>query len=176
MSDQVKIDRLTERLAAAEALVTELRALLQHEQVRADQAEKRADVALTLADRTLAQLAKANDRADQTEKRDDLAWTLMERWAASEKDARREVVDVQGDLQRVRQEADDQHADIARLDVARNEARQARDAVQKAEHDRDAAVAIGDEGVRAAEELRQAQAARAGQGRWARLRAAWLGE
>ena len=148
MSDQVKIDRLTERLAAAEALVTELRALLEHEQVRADQTEKRAE----------------------------LAWTLMERWAASEKDARREVVDVQGDLQRVRQEADDQHADIARLDVARNEARQARDAVQKAEHERDAAVAIGDEGVRAAEELRQAQAARAGQGRWARIRAAWQGE
>jgi hypothetical protein len=52
----------------------------------------------------------------------------------------------------------------------------ARNAVQKAEHDRIAAVAIADEAVRAAEKLRQADAARRGQGRWQRLRAAWRGD
>jgi hypothetical protein len=54
--------------------------------------------------------------------------------------------------------------------------RQAEAAVQKADHDRTTAVAIADEAVRAAEELRQAQASRAGQGRWQRLRAAWRGD
>ena len=59
--------------------------------------------------------------------------------------------------------------------VALERLTQAEATVQKAEHDRAAAVAIADEAVRAAEDLRQAEAKRAGQGRWARLRAAWRG-
>ncbi len=50
-----------------------------------------------------------------------------------------------------------------------------RETMRKAEGDRAAAVVIADEAVRAAEALRQAEAARRGQGRWARLRAAWRG-
>ena len=60
--------------------------------------------------------------------------------------------------------------------AAQIEAAQLHEAVQKIDQDRVAAVSIADEAVRAAEELRQAQATRAGQGRWARLRAAWRGE
>ena len=59
---------------------------------------------------------------------------------------------------------------------AEADAAELREAMQKADHDRTTAVAIADEAVRAAEELRRAEAQRAGQGRWARLRAAWRGE
>jgi hypothetical protein len=64
----------------------------------------------------------------------------------------------------------------AERDRAATDAAQLQEAVQKAEHDRAAAVVIADKAVRAAEELRQAQVKRAGQGRWARIRAAWRGE
>ena len=64
-----------------------------------------------------------------------------------------------------------------RAEIARDQVEgELREAARKAEHDRAAAVAIADEAVRAAEELRLAQAARAGQGRWVRLRRAWRGE
>ena len=59
---------------------------------------------------------------------------------------------------------------------AEADAAELREAMQKADHDRTTAVAIADEAVRAAEELRRAEAKRAGQGRWQRLRAAWRGE
>jgi hypothetical protein len=43
--------------------------------------------------------------------------------------------------------------------------------VERLEHDRATSVAIADEAVRAAEQLRQAEIDRKGRGRWARLRA-----
>jgi len=48
--------------------------------------------------------------------------------------------------------------------------------VEQLEHDRATSVAIADEAVRAAEQLRQAQNEQKGRGRWARLKAAWRGE
>jgi hypothetical protein len=48
--------------------------------------------------------------------------------------------------------------------------------MDRLEHDRATSVAVADEAVKAAEQLRQADAERKGQGRWARLRAAWRGE
>jgi hypothetical protein len=47
--------------------------------------------------------------------------------------------------------------------------------VKRLEHDRATSVAIADEAVRAAEQLRQAEIDRKGRGRWARLRAALRG-
>jgi hypothetical protein len=133
---------------------------------RADEAKKRSDVAIALADRTLVQLAEANARADQAdrradqaEKRADQAWSLVERWAASEKEARRELVVAQGDVQRLREAADRHQQAIAPLEAAQAEAQQrAREAEATAE------------------ELREADAARRGQGLWPRLKAAWRGE
>jgi hypothetical protein len=51
-----------------------------------------------------------------------------------------------------------------------------RQRVDRLDHDRATAVAIADEAVRSAEQLREAVAERKGQGRWTRLRAAWRGE
>ncbi len=50
-----------------------------------------------------------------------------------------------------------EQAERKRADTAVAELRQAQAAMQKADHDRTAAVAIADEAVKAAEELRQAQ-------------------
>jgi hypothetical protein len=136
-------------------MMATLTARAERAEQRADEANKRADVAVALADRTLARLTEVTAQADQAEKRADQAWTLVERWAASEKEARRELVIAQGDLQRVREAADR----LQQVEAAQAEA-------QKRATDAETA----------AEELRQAEAARRGQGRWHRLRAAWRGE
>jgi hypothetical protein len=63
------------------------------------------------------------------------------------------------------------------IQQAQDDAEEAmRQRVERLEHDRAASVAIADEAVRAAEQLRQAATEQKGRGRWARLRAAWKGE
>jgi hypothetical protein len=85
---------------------------------------------------------------------------------------------------RAEQAAEDQRARIDRIErelaaaqaAADEAARQAREAADR--HDLDLAVVRHDAQTaqQAAAELRLADAARRGQGRWARLRAAWRGE
>jgi truncated hemoglobin YjbI len=90
------------------------------------------------------------------------------------------AVRVEIDLAAQRNRANRLESQLETAEIARGEAEadaaELREAMQKADHDRTTAVAIADEAVRAAEELRRAEAQRAGQGRWARLRAAWRGE
>jgi hypothetical protein len=133
---------------------------------QADEANKRADVAVALADRTLAGLAEANARADRAEQAIATERTRADR--------------AERDLAAERARADRAELAQDRIEVAQAQAEataeELREAVRKADHDRTTAVAIADEAVRAAEELRQAQAARVGQGRWQRLRAAWRGD
>jgi hypothetical protein len=150
---------LTKRAEAAESRADAM------QQAR-DEANKRADVAVALADRTLAQLTDANARVDQTLALLAEATTRPDRFRDERDQARTDAQEARQAADQLRRERDNAEADAAQL----------REAMQKAEHDRAAAVVIADEAVRATEELRQVDAARAGQGRWARLRAAWRGE
>jgi hypothetical protein len=152
------LDRPTDTGALAAAI-----ALAERAERQADEANKRADVAVALADRTLAHLTDANARVDQTLAQLAEATTRADRFRDERDQARTDAQEARQAADQLRNERDSAEADAAQL-------------MQKTEHDRAAAVAIADEAVRAAEELREAQAARAGQGRWARLRAAWRGE
>jgi hypothetical protein len=114
----------------------------------------------------VAQLDQANQRADEANRRADVAVAVADRTLAQLAEAHTEAGKLRDRLDIAEHQATD----------AKRQAAQLRQAVQKADHDRTAAVAIADEAVRAAEELRQAEADRRGQGRWARLRAAWRRE
>jgi len=131
--------------------------------LRADlsEANKRADAAIALADRTLAQLADAGVRADQ---------------AVAQADTLRATIDElrAGQMLMAETHAQDLVAAIQRAQDAAEETISQR--VDRLEHDRATAVAIADEAVRAAEQLRQAAAEGKGRGRWARLKTAWRGE
>jgi hypothetical protein len=152
------LDRPTDTGALVAAL-----ALAERAERQADEANKRADVAVALADRTLAQLTDANARVDQTLALLAEATTRADRFRDERDQARTNAQEARQAADQLRHERDSAEADTAQL----------REAMQKAEHDRAAALSIADEAVRAAEELRQTQAKRVGQGRWARLRAAW---
>ena len=143
---------LTKRAEAAEMLADSL-------QQERDKAHERADIAIALADRTLAQLAEANARADRAEQ-----VVARERTRADRAELAQERLG----------------SELAASQIAQSEAvadaAELREAVQKAESDRTAVVAITDQAVSAAEELRQANEERKARGRWARLRAAWRRE
>ena len=135
---------------------------------RADEANKRADAAIAVADRALAQLSDAVARADRAEA------------VASSERQRAEMLQTAIDELRARQTliAETHAKDLA---AARQHAQDAaeeiiRQQVERLEDDRARSVAIADEAVRAAEQLRQAETERKGRGRWARLRAAWRGK
>jgi hypothetical protein len=135
---------------------------------RADEANRRADAALAVADRTLAQLSDAVARADRAEA------------AAASERQRAETFQTAMDELRARQtlmaetHARDLAAAIRQAQGAAEEIIHQR--VERLEYDRATSVAIADEAVRAAEQLRQAEIDRKGRGRWARLRAAWRRE
>jgi hypothetical protein len=142
--------------------------LLAGANARADEANRRADAALAVADRTLAQLSDAVARADRAE-------------AAVESERQRaEMFQTAMDELRAGQTLmTETHAkDLAEaIHQAQDAAEETiRQRVERLEHDRATSVAIADEAVRAAEQLRQAEIDRKGRGRWARLRAAWRGE
>jgi hypothetical protein len=103
-------------------------------------------------------LVEANRRAD-------VAVALADRTLTQLAEAHTEVGRLRDRLETTERRATD----------AEQQAAQLRDAATRADHDRSAAVASADEAVRAAEELRQAEERRRGQGRWGRLRAAWRG-
>jgi hypothetical protein len=125
-------------------------------------------------------VASLTDRASAAEKRADQADIRANEAESRVHQAERALVEVEiradrAESAKERLETDLEAAKIAQREAEANVA-ELREAVRKADHDRAAAVEIADGAVRAAEELRQGQASRAGQGRWARLRAAWLGE
>jgi hypothetical protein len=142
--------------ASALANLEKVAAVLREQLVQANQqtyeANKRADVAVALADRTLVQLAETSARADRA----DLS-IETERGRADRAEARAD------------------RADQA-LSDERNRADQAEIALDKLENDFEAVEIAGAEAQADVAELRQAEAMRRGQGRWARLRAAWRGE
>jgi hypothetical protein len=146
----------------------DIRLQLDEANSRADEANRRADAALTVADQTLRQLSDAVARADRAEA------------AASSERQRAEMLQTSMDELRASQTlmAETHTRDLAEAirraeDAAKENARQR---VERLEHDRASSVAIADKAVHAAEQLRQADAERRGRGRWARLRAAWRGE
>jgi len=128
---------------------------------RAEEAAKRADVAMALADRCMAQLADAADRAER---------------AGVEADALRTTIDEirAGQTLMAETHARDLAEAIRQAQDAAEET--IRQRVERLEQDRAKSVAIADEAVRAAEQLRQAATDGKGRGRWARLRQAWRGE
>jgi hypothetical protein len=134
---------------------------------RVDEANRRADAALGVADRTLAQLSDAVARADRAEavaaserQRAEMFQTAMDELRAGQ--ALMAETHAENLAEAIRQAQD------AAEDMIRRR-------VERLEHDRPTSVAIADEAVRAAEQLRQAEIDRKGRGRWARLRAAWRG-
>jgi chromosome segregation ATPase len=139
-------------LANLEKVATVLREQLDQSNQQTHEANKRADVAVALADRTLAQLAEMNARADRAEQSIE-----TERGRAGRAETR---------------------ADRAEQALSEERARadQAEIALDKLESELEAEK-LGSAEVQAAmAELRQAEANRRGQGRWARLKAAWRGE
>jgi len=146
-------------LTAAEARISRLETQLAAERDRVNEARSEADrLRVEVAEQT-TQTAQAKQASTEA-----LAQADTERARANQADANRRTAEGRADMA----EADAREA--------RSQTQVAQAGAEKAEHDRAAAVAIADEAVRAAEELRQAQTARAGQGRWARLRAAWRGD
>jgi hypothetical protein len=139
-------------LANFDNVATVLREQLDQANQQTHEANKRADVAVALADRTLAQLAETSARVDRAEQS-----IGTERERADRAEARAD------------------RAEQALLEE-RNRADQAEMTLDKLENDLEAqkiAVAAAQADVA---ELRQAEAVRLGQGRLARLRAAWRGE
>ena len=67
-------------------------------------------------------------------------------------------------------------ADVEQVEQGRETAEARADELRTRLDELEAQLRAQQEGVDAAEEFRQAEAARAGEGRWARLRAAWRGE
>ena len=102
------------------------------------------------------QLDAANARADEANKRADATLALADRLGA-------QLADAAARAERAEQRVEEVLA--GQLLMAETYARE----LVVAQHDAKAA-------RQAADELRQAEAARKGQGRWARLRAAWRGE
>jgi len=102
------------------------------------------------------QLDAANARADEANKRADATLALADRLGA-------QLADAAARAERAEQRVEEVLA--GQLLMAETYARE----LVVAQHDAKAA-------RQAADELRQAEAARQGQGRWARLRAAWRGE
>ena len=138
-------------LATFENVATVLREQLDQANQRTQEANKRADVAVALADRTLAQLAETSARADRAEQSIE-----TERGRADRAEARADQAE-------------------QALSEERNRADQAEIAVDKLESELEAERIANAEAQADVAELRQAEAVRRGQGRWARLRAAWWG-
>jgi hypothetical protein len=117
--------------------------------------------------------AVAENRADRAEIRAEQAEARVNRAEQSLSEERKRADQAEVAANRLEIELDAEKLGRAEAEA---DAAELREAMQKADHDRTTAVAIADEAVRAAEELRRAEAQRAGQGRWQRLRAAWRGE
>ena len=149
-----QLDRERERADRAEQAAA-------NERARADQVQQRVDAAD--ADRRAAE-ARADRAARRAEQLD------------GEAEALRAAMDQLRDGQTLMAEthARDIAEAIRRAEDAAEEA--IRQRMERLEHDRATSVAIADEAVKGAEQLRQRDAERRGQGRWARLRAAWRGE
>jgi hypothetical protein len=142
--------------------ISQLTALLtaEHERAdraeqRADEANKRSDIAIALADKALTQTTEAEKRAEQAE--------------IQAKEAVDRAILAESGLTGERNRAE-------RAEKAAEEAQ-----IARAEAEADAAAAREAESrarkvLQALEELRAPEAGRAGQRRWARLRAAWRGE
>jgi chromosome segregation ATPase len=138
-------------LATLENITTVLREQLDQANRQTHEANKRVDVAVALADRTLAQLAEMTVRVDRAEQSIE-----TERGRADRAEARADRTE---------------HA----LSGERNRADQAEIALDRLESDLETAKTTSVEAQEDAAELRQAEAIRKGQGRWARLVAAWRG-
>jgi hypothetical protein len=149
-------------ITALEASVTVLREQLDRaeagretERNRADRAENRADQAESRADRSEQALTGERIRADELRNRlDDLTAKLT--------DAQAELAAAQADIEQV---AQGRETAEARGDELRTQL----DEMQ-------AQLAARQEAIDATEAVRQADDARQGRGRWARLRAAWRGD
>ncbi len=139
-------------LANLDNVATALREQLDHANQQTHEANKRADVAVALADRTLVQLAETSARADRAEQSIE-----TERGRADRAEARAD------------------RAEQAHLEE-RKRADQAEIALDKLESELEVEKIDGAEARADMAELRQVEAIRKGQGRWARLRAAWRGE
>jgi hypothetical protein len=164
---------LTKRAEAAETRADGL-------QQERDAAHKRADVAVALADRTLAQLAEANtERAagiTRAERAEALVTTL-EMDGAAKQEAITEERSRADAAQIAQAEADAEATELrGRLDVAKAQVASVTAQLADEAKARDQAEERSRGAREEVEALRQTEKQRRGQGRWARLRAAWLGE
>ena len=163
-----RLDALHHDLTAAEIAATEARAALDAARQQATDAQAAAEAAQTRADAADTDRRAAEARADRAAKRaehlDGEAQTL------------RANLDKLRDGQTLMAEthARDLAEAIRRAEDAVEET--IRQRMDRLEHDRATSVAIADEAVKAAEQLRQAETERKGRGRWSRLRGAWRGE
>jgi hypothetical protein len=128
-----------------------------------------------LADRLGAQLADAGERADRLERGLAAANDRAEKALAQASVLQTTIDELRaGQTLMAETHARDLAEAIRRAEDAVEET--IRQRMDRLEHDRATSVAIADEAVKAAEQLRQAETERKGRGRWSRLRAAWRGE
>jgi len=150
---------LRERADAAERARGEAQALADQAIAQVADLSSRIEKAIAIADRATSLAADANARAERAEaaiagerKRADEARATTERAQEDLADERRRAVSLERDVAAHLSMAAEV---VGELDAARQRAREAE---------------------KAAKQLRQAETERRGQGRWARLRAAWRGE
>jgi len=168
-----EIPGLSRVISAFEAAVTSITLLAENTEKRADRAEIRAESAESRVNQAELDLSAERNQAERLK-------SELEKAQISQGEAEADAAELRVRLDAAEASVERAEQDLAterkRAETAAAELRQAEAAVQKAEQDRTAAVAMADEAVRAAEELRQADAKRAGEGRWKRLRAAWRGQ
>ena len=142
---------------------------------RLDMSDKDRIAMQVLADRLGAQLADAGERGDRLERDLAAASDRAEKALAQASVLQTTINELRaGQTLMAETHARDLAAVIQQAQDAAEET--IRQRVERLEHDRATSVAIADEAVRAAEQLRQAATDGKGRGRWARLRAAWRGE
>ena len=158
------------------AIVGEIAALRE----RAEGAERRAEKAEQRADQADADRRAAEGRADQADADRRAAIALTDQTVALLTDAvaRADQAEQGRDAERARADALADRLHVVQVELATAEAEGDSLTIETAELTAQvkAAKAEAREAEDRAEELRLADAARRGRGRWARLRAAWRGE
>jgi hypothetical protein len=172
MSADVTAD-ISHAIRALEASIISLTARAEFAEKRADQVEMARDVERNRANQAEQALSAERNRADQAK----IALDRLESKLEAEKIARAEA---EADAAEMRSLVNEAEARAERSLAAAKEALTTAEEAQQRVEVQASELAVAEHDARvaqqAAAELRRSNNARAGQGRWARLRAAWRGE